>query len=89
MTAKGPLALAAWLLLLGALATLFVPACSENGQTGNCPDLSLYEGFNAVYRSYFGGEFPARGGKGRAVVIGAVACLRQRRDHQQQRRADR
>ena len=51
MTAKGPLALAAWLLLLGALATLFVPACSENGQTGNCPDLSLYNINNAGERN--------------------------------------
>lgn len=25
-----------------------------------CPDLSLYDGFNAVYRSYFSGDFPAR-----------------------------
>jgi enamine deaminase RidA (YjgF/YER057c/UK114 family) len=25
-----------------------------------CPDLSLYEGFNAVYRTYFEKGFPAR-----------------------------
>lgn len=25
-----------------------------------CPDLTLYEKFNAVYRTYFGKEFPAR-----------------------------
>ena len=25
-----------------------------------CPDLSLYEEFNAVYRTYFAGGFPAR-----------------------------
>ena len=42
MTEKGPLALAAWLLLVGGLVTLFVPGCSEDGQTGTCPDLSLY-----------------------------------------------
>ena len=51
MTAKSPLALTAWLLLLGALATLFAPACSENGQTGNCPDLSLYNINNAGERN--------------------------------------
>jgi hypothetical protein len=42
MTEKGPLALAAWLLLIGGLVTLFVPGCSEDGQTATCPDLSLY-----------------------------------------------
>ena len=26
-----------------------------------CPDLSLYDRFNAAYRGYFGKEFPARG----------------------------
>jgi 2-iminobutanoate/2-iminopropanoate deaminase len=25
-----------------------------------CTDLSLYEGFNAVYRTYFHGQFPTR-----------------------------
>lgn len=25
-----------------------------------CPDLELYQAFNAVYRTYFKGEFPAR-----------------------------
>ena len=25
-----------------------------------CPDLSLYDEFNRVYRTYFTGEFPAR-----------------------------
>lgn len=25
-----------------------------------CPDLSLYDGFNGVYRSYFSKDFPAR-----------------------------
>ena len=28
--------------------------------TVHCPDLSLYERFNAVYRSYFRAPFPAR-----------------------------
>jgi hypothetical protein len=51
MTEKGPLALAAWLLLLGALATLFVPGCSEDGQTAACPDLSLYNINNAGERN--------------------------------------
>jgi hypothetical protein len=32
------------LLVLGALATLFAPGCSgEEGQTPNCPPLSLYD----------------------------------------------
>jgi reactive intermediate/imine deaminase len=35
-----------------------------------CPDLSLYDGFNAVYRSYFAQEFPAR------AVIGSGPLLR-------------
>lgn len=26
----------------------------------HCPDLSLYDRFNAVYRTYFEGDFPAR-----------------------------
>jgi hypothetical protein len=51
MTEKGPLALAAWLLVLGALATLLVPACSEDGQTAACPDLSLYNINNAGERN--------------------------------------
>ena len=25
-----------------------------------CPDLTLYDAFNAVYRTYFEGDFPAR-----------------------------
>ena len=25
-----------------------------------CTDLSLYDGFNAVYRGYFHGQYPAR-----------------------------
>jgi hypothetical protein len=29
-------------LVLGALASLFAPGCSEDGQTPNCPPLSLY-----------------------------------------------
>jgi hypothetical protein len=28
---------------LGALASLFVPGCSEDGQTAACPPLSLYD----------------------------------------------
>ena len=35
-----------------------------------CPDLSLYEKFNAVYRTYFKGEFPAR------AFIGSGPLLR-------------
>ena len=35
-----------------------------------CPDLSLYEGFIAVYRSYFSGDFPAR------AFIGSGPLLR-------------
>jgi reactive intermediate/imine deaminase len=35
-----------------------------------CPDLSLYDGFNAVYRSYFAQEFPAR------AFIGSGPLLR-------------
>jgi hypothetical protein len=42
MTERGPLAFFAWLLGLFTLAALFVPACSEDGQTGNCPALTLY-----------------------------------------------
>lgn len=26
----------------------------------SCPDLTLYDGFNKVYRTYFHGDFPAR-----------------------------
>lgn len=44
MSAKGPLAVATWLaLLIGALAALLVPACGTDGQTPNCPPLSLYD----------------------------------------------
>jgi reactive intermediate/imine deaminase len=35
-----------------------------------CPDLSLYDGFNAVYRSYFAKDFPAR------AFIGSGPLLR-------------
>jgi len=35
-----------------------------------CPDLSLYEKFNAVYRTYFKGAFPAR------AFIGSGPLLR-------------
>jgi 2-iminobutanoate/2-iminopropanoate deaminase len=35
-----------------------------------CPDLALYDGFNAVYRSYFSGDFPAR------AFIGSGPLLR-------------
>ena len=35
-----------------------------------CSDLSLYEGFNMVYRSYFHGKFPAR------AFVGAGKLLR-------------
>jgi 2-iminobutanoate/2-iminopropanoate deaminase len=35
-----------------------------------CTDLKLYDTFNAVYRSYFHGEFPAR------AFIGADKLLR-------------
>ncbi|MCP5346990.1 MAG: RidA family protein [Pseudomonadales bacterium] len=34
-----------------------------------CPDLSLYDTFNRVYRTYFTGEFPAR------AFIGAGSLL--------------
>ena len=52
------------LLLDGIKATL-----GEAGMTMDelvsvqvfCPDLSLYDKFNAVYRSYFTKDFPARG----------------------------
>ena len=38
-----PLITLALSLVLGALATLFAPGCSgEDGQTPNCPPLSLY-----------------------------------------------
>lgn len=30
-------------LVLGALASLFTPGCSEDGQTPACPPLSLYD----------------------------------------------
>jgi hypothetical protein len=42
MTERGSLAFCAWLLGLATLGTLFVPGCSEDGKTGNCPALSLY-----------------------------------------------
>ena len=52
MSAKGPLGVAAWLvLLLGVLGTLFVPGCGTDGKTGNCPDLSLYNIANAGERN--------------------------------------
>ena len=35
-----------------------------------CPDLSLFDRFNAIYRSYFKGEFPAR------AFIGSGPLLR-------------
>lgn len=35
-----------------------------------CPDVSLYERFNAVYRTYFGGNLPAR------AFIGSGPLLR-------------
>ena len=35
-----------------------------------CPDLSLYDQFNGVYRTYFGGNFPAR------AFIGSGPLLR-------------
>jgi len=35
-----------------------------------CPDLSLYEKFNAIYRTYFKGQFPAR------AFIGSGPLLR-------------
>ena len=35
-----------------------------------CPDLSLYERFNAVYRTYFDDHFPAR------AFIGSGPLLR-------------
>jgi len=43
MTARQPLVLVAWILLVAGLGALFVPGCSENGQTGNCPALTLYD----------------------------------------------
>ena len=42
MTRNGSLAFLAWLLVLAALGTLFVPGCSTSGQTGDCPNLTLY-----------------------------------------------
>ena len=36
----------------------------------HCPDLTLYDKFNAVYRTYFGKEFPAR------AFIGSGPLLR-------------
>lgn len=61
------------LLLDGVQATL-----AEAGMTMDdlvsvqvfCPDLSLYEPFNAVYRTYFSGSFPAR------AFIGSGQLLR-------------
>ncbi len=35
-----------------------------------CPDLSLFDGFNAIYRTYFSGPFPAR------AFIGSGPLLR-------------
>jgi 2-iminobutanoate/2-iminopropanoate deaminase len=35
-----------------------------------CTDLDLYDGFNAVYRSYFHGHYPAR------AFIGASRLVR-------------
>jgi hypothetical protein len=44
MSAKSTLGVTAWsVLLIGALGTLFVPGCGTDGQTGNCPELSLYD----------------------------------------------
>jgi len=34
-----------------------------------CPDLSLYGDFNAVYRSYFDGDYPARAFVGSAPLL--------------------
>lgn len=61
------------LLLDGMKATL-----AEAGMTMDdlafvtvfCPDLSLYDKFNAVYRTYFKGDFPAR------AFIGSGTLLR-------------
>jgi enamine deaminase RidA (YjgF/YER057c/UK114 family) len=41
-----------------------------------CPDLALYDRFNAAYRGYFGKEFPARG----FHRVGAAAARRPLRD---------
>jgi hypothetical protein len=41
MTVRAPFAFLG-LLGLATLATLFVPGCSEDGKTGDCPALSLY-----------------------------------------------
>jgi enamine deaminase RidA (YjgF/YER057c/UK114 family) len=35
-----------------------------------CPDLTLYDKFNAIYRTYFGKDFPAR------AFIGSGPLLR-------------
>ncbi len=37
--------------------------------TAYCPDLSLYDRFNAAYRSYFTGDFPARAFVGSAPLL--------------------
>ncbi len=56
----------------------FKDALAEGGMTMDdlvyvtvyCPDLSLYEKFNAIYRTYFTKDFPARA----FVGSGALLC---------------
>jgi len=43
MTSRPSIITLALSLVLGALASLFTPGCSEDGQTASCPDLSLYD----------------------------------------------
>jgi len=42
MTERGPFAVVVGLCVLVSLTVLLAPACSENGQSGNCPPLSRY-----------------------------------------------
>jgi len=41
-----------------------------------CSDVSLFEAFNVVYRTYFKGEFPARAflGSGKLLFDAALRC---------------
>ncbi len=52
------------LLLDGFKATLAEAAMTMDDLVSVqvfCPDLSLYDKFNGIYRNYFTGDFPARG----------------------------
>lgn len=58
----------------------FKAALAKGGMTMNdvvmvqvyCPDLSLYNGFNAVYRTYFLSDLPARAFLGSGPLLGGA-----------------